>query len=80
MKKILLVIVVVGLMLVYVWMRSVNNRLSERVAALERQTEILAAKLERERIALSEELLATRLEPKARSLGLRYPWEEHGTN
>ena len=80
MKKILVVLLAVGLMLVYVWMRWINNRLSEKVAELERQTEILQDKLEREKIALDREFLVTRLEPRARSLGLYYPWEEHGSN
>lgn len=80
MKKIILVILAVGLMLAYVWMRSVNNRLTERVAGLERQAEILQAKLDRERISLDRELIVTNLEPRAKALGLYYPWEKNGQN
>jgi uncharacterized membrane-anchored protein YhcB (DUF1043 family) len=80
MKKILLVILAVGLMLAYVWMRLVNNRLTERVADLERQTTILEEKLDRERIELNQELLVTNLEPRAKALGLYYPWEADGSN
>jgi uncharacterized membrane-anchored protein YhcB (DUF1043 family) len=80
MKKILLVILAVGLMLGYVWMRSINNRLTERVTELERQAEILQAKLERERTSLDRKLIVTDLEPRAKALGLYYPWEENGQN
>jgi len=80
MKKILLVILAVGLMLGYVWMRSINNRLIEHVTELDRQTEILTEKLERERISLNRELIVTNLEPRAKALGLYYPWEENGQN
>lgn len=80
MKKILWVILAVVLMLGYVWMRLVNNRLIERVTVLRQETEILEAKLEREQMSLNKELLATKLEVRARELGLYYPWEDHGTN
>jgi len=80
MKKILLVILAVGLMLGYVWMRSINNRLTERVTELERQAEILQAKLERERTSLDRKLVVTNLEPRAKTLGLYYPWEKNGQN
>lgn len=80
MKKILVVLIAVGLMLLYVWMRSINNRLAEKVASLECEATILEEKLERQNITLSKELVVSRLEPRARSLGLSYPWEIHGTN
>jgi len=67
-------------MLGYVWMRSINNRLTERVTELERQAEILQAKLERERTSLNRKLVVTNLEPRAKVLGLYYPWEKNGQN
>lgn len=75
MKKIVIVVVAVAFMLAYVWMRSVNNRLAENVADLERGADILEAKLEREQIELSKRLVVTVLEPRARDMGLYYPWE-----
>jgi uncharacterized membrane-anchored protein YhcB (DUF1043 family) len=80
MKKIILIIIAVGLMLAYVWMRLVSNRMAERVADLEQRTQILAEKLDREKIELSRELLVVNLEPKAKALGLYYPWEQDGKN
>lgn len=80
MKKILLVIAGIGLMLGYVFMRAANNNLAGKVADLERRSQILEEKLERERIALSKELVVTNLEPRARSLGLCYPWEVDGSH
>ncbi|GEM_PF-2263529 len=75
MRKILLVLLTVLLMLGYVWMRSISNKLTEKVANLQEKTEILDGKLERDKIALSKKLLVSSLEPKARRLGLFYPWE-----
>lgn len=75
MKKIVIVVVAVAFMLAYVWMRSLNNRLAENVADLERGADILEAKLEREQIELSKRLVVTVLEPRARDMGLYYPWE-----
>jgi uncharacterized membrane-anchored protein YhcB (DUF1043 family) len=80
MKKIALVLLAVAIMLGYVWMRSVNNRLTERVTDLQRQTQILTEKLEREQITLNHKLIVTALEPRALALGLYYPWEENGPN
>ncbi|MBN2379492.1 hypothetical protein JXM67_06790 [candidate division WOR-3 bacterium] len=79
-KKILWVVLAVALMLGYVWMRMVNNKLTERVADLQQQTEILNARLEREQIELNKHCLVTELERRAQELGLCYPWEEHGAN
>ncbi len=80
MKKILIVVLVVGLMLGYVWMRSINNRLAEKVALLEREATLLEEKMERQNISLNKQLVISKLEPRARSLGLCYPWEAHGSN
>jgi len=79
-RKIGWVVLAVALMLAYVWMRMVHNKVTERVAELKQETEILTAKLEREEMELNKELLATRLEVKAKGMGLYYPWEDHGAN
>lgn len=79
-RNFLLALLAVGLMLGYVWMRMVNNNLTEKVAALQQEVDILETRLEREQLDLNKELMVIHLEPRARSLGLFYPWEGHGSN
>jgi hypothetical protein len=79
-RKIGWVVLAVALMLAYVWMRMIHNKVTEHVAELKQKTEILESRQERENMDLNKELLATRLEKRARQMGLYYPWEENGTN
>ncbi|MBD3286365.1 hypothetical protein GF359_07410 [candidate division WOR-3 bacterium] len=79
-RKIVWVVLAVALMLSYVWMRMVHNKVAEHVVELRQETEILVARLEREKMELNKELLATRLEDKAKAMGLYYPWEDHGSD
>lgn len=75
MKRLFLVFLVILGLLGYVYVRSESIALYRRVIKLEKELDVLKERRDMEKVRLNEELLISRLEEKAKSLGMIYQWE-----